>query len=48
MQHLSEARSREGYGTYSMPSTHRSVHRWPDLASLRGYPPFEQFLRPRD
>jgi hypothetical protein len=48
MQHLVEARSREGYGTYSMPSTYRSVHRWPDLASLRGYPPFEQFLRPRD
>jgi hypothetical protein len=48
MRRLVEARSREGYGTYSMPSTYRSVHRWPDLASLRGYPPFEQFLRPRD
>jgi hypothetical protein len=48
MRRLEEARSREGYGTYYMPSRHGSVHRWPDLASLRGYPPFEQFLRPRD
>jgi hypothetical protein len=48
VRHLEEARSRESYGTYSMPSTYRSVHRWPDFASLRGYPPFEQFLRPRD
>jgi hypothetical protein len=45
---LEEARSREGYGAYSMPSTYGSVHRWPDFVSLRGYPPFEQFLRPRD
>jgi hypothetical protein len=25
-----------------------NVHRWPYFATLRGYPPFEQFLRPRD
>jgi hypothetical protein len=25
-----------------------NVHRWPYFAALRGYPPFEQFLRPRD
>jgi hypothetical protein len=25
-----------------------NVHRWPYFANLRGYPPFEQFLRPRD
>ena len=24
-----------------------NVHRWPYFAKLRGYPPFEQFLRPR-
>jgi hypothetical protein len=24
-----------------------NVHRWPDFAALRGYPPFERFLKPR-
>jgi tRNA A-37 threonylcarbamoyl transferase component Bud32/tetratricopeptide (TPR) repeat protein len=43
---LEEARARFRYGEGL--SSYTSVHRWPSLANLRGYPPFERFLRPRD
>jgi hypothetical protein len=43
---LEEARARGGWGP--VLHTHEEVHRWPEFVSLRGYPPFEQFLRPRD
>jgi hypothetical protein len=43
---LEEARARGGWGP--VLHTHEEVHRWPEFVPLRGYPPFEQFLRPRD
>jgi hypothetical protein len=43
---LEEARARGGWGPTL--HTHEEVHRWPEFESLRGYPPFDQFLRPRD
>jgi hypothetical protein len=44
---LEDARSR-GVFEVAFYAGSWSVHRLPDFAPLRGYPPFEQFLRPRD
>ena len=43
---LEEGRSHARHGGSSPVAW--NVHRWPDFAGLRGYPPYERFLRPRD
>ena len=42
---LEEARAHARFGNSS--AGHWNVHRWPDFFALRGYPPYERFLRPR-
>jgi protein kinase-like protein len=42
---LEEARARARFGNSS--AGHWNVHRWPDFFALRGYPPYDRFLRPR-
>jgi serine/threonine protein kinase len=43
---LEDARAHARHGGSS--GTPWNVHRWPDFAGLRGYPPYERFLRPRE
>ena len=43
---LEDARAHARHGGSS--ATPWNVHRWPDFAGLRGYPPYERFLRPRE
>jgi hypothetical protein len=43
---LEDARAHARHGGSS--ANPWNVHRWPDFAALRDYPPFQQFLKPRD